>query len=110
MSSSEIWNRVNNIISSSYCKSLTTNEAETLLEIQELKNEETKISTAETVLKLDLIDAYTQRVKKIKKLEKFLDLADELKDNKKLRSDIRDILLTGNEKFTLSSKRTVVPN
>lgn len=107
---SEIWNRVNNIISSSYYKSLTTDEAEMLLEIKDIKQQENKLSYAETLLKLDLIDAYTQRMKKVKKLELFLDLANDMKDNKKLRSELRALILSGNEQFSLSSKQTVVPN
>lgn len=105
----ELWSRAENIAACSYIRDTTYEESENILEVETLRNQENKLSNAERMLKIDLIEAYSERKKRIEKLEKVLAFADEIKaKDKKLRTDIREIILADNECFTLCAKKTIV--
>ena len=105
----DLWSRANNVMSSSYIKNSTNGETELYLDISSLKYEENRVFNTESQLKLDLIQVYTARKQYIEKLDKLYEYVQSIQD-KKLRSQLRELILAETEKFAFCGKQTITPN
>ena len=105
----DLWSRANNVLNCSYIRDATSEEAELYLEIASLRNQENRVFSAETKLKSDLIQGYSARKIYLEKLNKIFEISQQLQ-TKKIKNEIREKIIEGNDQFTFSATQIITPN